>query len=169
MGVTRSSARWGWPVTYSAVARAATHPGGGGGLPVGPAGQRPAGQLGGVVRSALMDDGPEAGAQRVGPARVVVVGRAPAQGLGQVVEGGHEVPEEAGSPAGGGAPGDLVDRGNDVVGEAVVGGFERATAAQTVEGELPDGLEQPVPRFGAARVDGDEGGVRELVEQGVEP
>ena len=41
--------------------------GGGGGLPVGPAGERPAGQLGGVVRSALVDDGPEAGAQRRRP------------------------------------------------------------------------------------------------------
>ena len=143
--------------------------GGRGGLPVGPAGERPAGQLGGVVRSALVDDRPEAGAQRVGPARVVVVGRAPAQGLGQVVEGGHEVPEEAGSPAAGGAAGDLPDRGHDVVGEAVVGGLERAAAAQAVEGELPDGLEQAVPRLGPARVDGDERGVGELVEQGVEP
>ena len=169
MGVTSSRARSGWPVTYSAVARAATH--------WAAAGDSRSGQRASVRRaSSAMSSArpwwtiaPEAGAQGVGPARVVVVGRAPAQGLGQVVEGGHEVAEEAGSPAAGGAAGDLPDRGDDVVGEAVVGGLERAAAAQAVEGELPDGLEQAVPRLGPARVDGDERGVGELVEQGVEP
>ena len=95
-------------------------------------------------------------------------GRAPAQRLGQVVEGGDEVAEEPGPPAGGGAADDLADRGDDVVGEAVVRRLERAAATQAVEGELPDRLEQAVPRLGSARVDRDERGMRELVQQRVE-
>ena len=136
---------------------------------VGPAGERPAGEVGDVVGPTLVDDSPQGGAQGVCPSGLAVVGRAPPQRLGQVVEGGHELAEEPGPPAGGGAADDLADRVDDVVGKTVVGGLERAAATQAVEGELPDRLEQAVPRLGSGRVDRDERGVRQLVQQRAEP
>ena len=134
-----------------------------------PAGQGPADQVGDVVGATHVDESPRgwrtARTPRCGS---LVVGGAPAQGFGDVVEGGDEVVDEFWPPRAGGVASDLADRGDDVVGEAVGGELERAAAAQPVEGELPDRLEQAVPRLGSARVDRHERGDGELVQEGVE-